>query len=250
MPELSINAHRYSATDSPSFAFPATIYPWAFLWRSLQGRNSAGPIRLHIIRHAETTANSRQLIAGQTDVDLSMKGYLQALMLGLRLPRYYDVAWVSSLSRTRKTLEYAECMRFRRTSLTVWADSRLNERSLGKLEGTPRQVIDAYANGDLVYAPPGGESYLDLAQRILSFLLDVRRSTSTALSVISTHVGPMRLLVGMLERFDDPKRVLSLTFKNAEACECVLNELVWPKFITREVLLAHEERILEPAYKP
>src|SRR5258708_8260238 len=175
---------------------------------------SGPPIHLHVVRHAESAANASGMISGEFDAEVTLGGYVQGLGLGFRLRYKYDVAWVSCLARTYKTIQVAESLRFQKISRRpICADSRLNERCLGDLEGTPRRRIDAYAAGDLLYAPNGGESYLDLAQRLLSFLLDLRRDTQCETrAIVAPHVCPVRLLVGIINDFVHPPPILAQTF--------------------------------------
>lgn len=230
-------SQHYQTVEAPS-SF-AAVYPWEYLFTELTKGLSGPPIEMHIVRHAQSIANARGLITGQSDAELTLRGYVQALLLGLRLPRQCDVAWVSCLGRTRRTLQIAETFRFHRISRApICADPRLDERALGDLEGTPYRPIRAYALGDLTYAPNHGESYLDLARRLLSFLVDLRRQARCETrALVATHVGPMRLLVGTIEGLGDPRSVLALKFPNAGAYSCVLRDLTWPAFLPKEVLL-------------
>lgn len=225
------------------------VYEWDYLMSHLLNGVTGPPIELHIVRHAQSAANARGVITGQSDADLTWRGYVQALGLGLRLRHQYDFAWVSSLTRAYRTIQVAESLRFQKISREpICSDARLNERSLGDLEGTPRRRIDAYAAGDLSYAPRGGESYLDLAKRLLSFLLDVRTNLQfEARVIVATHVGPMRLLVGMINGLDDPCRVLAQRFSNAERYSGVLKDLKWPAFIRKEVLFERYQQQMGPA---
>jgi 2,3-bisphosphoglycerate-dependent phosphoglycerate mutase len=215
-----------------------TVYPWDYLAKCLTGGLTGPPIEVNLVRHAETVANARRLMTGQSDAELTFRGYIQAAMLAFRLGSEYDQAWISSLKRSHQTLELVERFRFHRLSrLPVYTDPRLDERSLGDLEGTPRRPITAYALGDLSYAPERGESYLDLARRILSFLVDLRRSVQHQTRVlILTHAGPMRLLVGIINGLEEARSVLALDFANTQSCRCLLVKLSWPAFIKRGVL--------------
>ena len=209
------------------------IYSWGHMRAIINGGLSGPPIELHVVRHAETIANGRGLISGGSDVSLSTKGRAQAVCLGLRLPSAYEHAWVSGLKRTHETLFLAEKLRFRPLSSTLpRADTRLNERSFGILEGTPRIHIAAYERGDLSYAPARGESYLDLAKRLLSFLIDLRRTVRKECRVmVVSHIGPMRLVTGILRRGYGAKEVLALQYRNAEPEPFTLTSLEWPHFL-------------------
>ena len=109
------------------------------------------------------------------------------------------------------------------------------------------RAIGAYALGDLTYAPHGGESYLDLARRLLSFLVDLRRQTEREMRVlVATHVGPMRVLVGVLEKLNNARSVLALQFPHAEAYPVTLKDLTWPAFFPKGVLI-EQRREMETA---
>jgi broad specificity phosphatase PhoE len=117
-------------------------------------------------------------------------------------------------------------------------DGRLDERSLGELEKKPRRFIAAYSQGDLRYAPPGGESYLQLTQRVLSFLLDLRKTiTDESYILVATHVGPMRIIAGVLEEMKKPADVLGLNFTHARPYRFDLSRLKWPQFLNAKEVL-------------
>lgn len=188
---------------------------------------------LHLIRHAETESNADGLITGSLDVKLSPQGEVQGRRLGQKLDDYYDIAYCSKLERSQKTLQLAlETGRVRVGQ--IFEDERLNERSLGVLEGQKRQMIPAYAAGDLNYAPQNGESYAEVAQRIFSFLLalsDSLMNTESNKALICGHMGTMRILVGIIEEEKDPVTVLAFSFPNAEVLKLTWTQLKIPEFI-------------------
>ena len=91
----------------------------------------------------------------------------------------------------------------------VAEDERIAERHLGELERMPIRPRDPRLAVDLALAPTGGESYLALTRRCLSFLLDVRRLAAALgrplSALVSTHQGPLRVLAGILEETTDPR---------------------------------------------
>lgn len=83
----------------------------------------------------------------------------------------YQLAWSSTHRRSRDSL--AEIRSSGQLAIDeVYVDRRLDERSLGQLELTAWIPLP-YADGDLAFAPDGGDNYLVLMRRILSFLLDI-----------------------------------------------------------------------------
>lgn len=77
-------------------------------------------------------------------------------------------------------------------------DARLMEMAFGdwerrSWEQIARSEVDAWAADTVHYRPGGGENVLDMAQRILAFIDDLRQS-GVAAAVIVSHAGSMRLL--------------------------------------------------------
>ena len=102
-------------------------------------------------------------------------------------------------------------------------DARLVERSLGELERTPIRPRDPRLAVDLTIAPPGGESYLALTLRCLSFLLDVR-DLAAALqrplsALVCTSQGPLRVIAAILDEESDPAAVRERRFENCTVVE-------------------------------
>lgn len=192
------------------------------------------PIKLSLIRHAESTINAEKRITGSQDVELTPVGEQQAILLGEKLDNFYSLAFSSTLQRSQKTLEIA--IKAGEIKIgKVCKDNRLNERSLGVLEGKKYQWIPEYAEGDLTYAPQHGESYEKVARRIFSFLLDVCLKTKEQSNIdsilISGHMGPMRILLGILQEEEDPATVLGLKFSNTEAIHLIWKQLQIPTFL-------------------
>jgi probable phosphoglycerate mutase len=193
----------------------------------------ASPVQLHLMRHGETVTNAQAMVAGSQDVPLTAIGEEQARWIGLQLDRQYGLALHSTLSRSWRTLFLAlEAGRIRVDRIRC--DPRLNERSLGVLELQPWRPVDEYAHGDLYYAPEGGDSYAEVARRCLSLLIDLVDDVATASLekvLVSGHMGPMRILLGILEERSDPVQVLARSFQNTEVVRVQWNCLVLPGFL-------------------
>jgi probable phosphoglycerate mutase len=192
------------------------------------------PIWVDVIRHGETAFNAARAVSGRADVDLTTIGEEQARMAATYLMPLYGAAWSSSLYRSKRTLNILLQSGIVRAEV-LFDDARLDERSLGILEGRPHVRIDAYSEGDLKYAPPEGESYLSLAQRLLSFLIDLvafsNNVPNLGTALLCTHIGPMRILTGIFEEDSDPVLVLNRNFSNAQIMRFPLRTLKLPKFL-------------------
>ncbi len=223
--------------ELPAISRAGKVLSWAEIQEQLRdtiwlNRN----VELEMIRHAESEINAEKKITGSQDVELTIKGQEQAIKLGKELDDYYDIAFCSGLQRSQKTLKLAlENGRNGKIKVEkLFQDKRLNERSLGVLEGQKFQWIPAYAAGDLNYAPENGESYGEVARRILSFLLELANyieAEDISKVLICGHMGPMRIMVGILEEQEDSANVLGFSFPNAEVLKLTWNRLVIPGFL-------------------
>jgi broad specificity phosphatase PhoE len=229
---------RTKPDGHPSQRHDCRVLSWAELREVLsKPLPLARPVQLHMMRHGETVTNAQAVVAGSRDVPLTAAGEEQARWIGLQLDRHYGLALHSTLSRSWRTLFLAlEEGRIRVDQMR--GDPRLNERNLGVLELQPWRPVDEYAHGDLYYAPKGGESYAEVARRCLSLLTDLVDDVATASLekvLVSGHMGPMRILLGILEERSDPVQVLARSFQNTEVVQVQWNRLVLPGFL-RDVL--------------
>ncbi|HYK05429.1 MAG TPA: histidine phosphatase family protein [Thermoanaerobaculia bacterium] len=215
------------------------VYSWPEL-RSRWGSGLVFPhVELEVIRHGETDLNSAELVTGALDVPLSDTGRAQARQLGLTLRPSYHAMFASSQRRSIETLSLA--LLARGINQPFEADSRLNERSLGVMEGQPRFFVPQFAAGDLDFAPEGGESYRSVVQRCLSFFLDLHTRTlgwpPDRQVLICSHMGPLRVMVAAITGEPHAARMMAQEWKNALKFRLTVTRLEWPAFLgwhTRE----------------
>ena len=158
-------------------------------------------MRLYLARHGESTGNAQRLIFGQRDYPLTEKGRAQALELGRSLEGASIARVVSSpLSRALETARLA-C-----PNVPVETDARLMEQSMGRWEGmTEAEVL---ADDSALWramladwtrdqaAPPEGESYSALRQRVSQALNEIiSRGADT---LIVAHAGVLAALYNLL----------------------------------------------------
>jgi len=122
------------------------VYPWHFIETEFQRIPYRGLRTVRFYRHAATEYNNRNLISGQRDVDLSLEGAGQASSLRGAIPPDFDLVICSRLKRTWQTMSIALNGN---VASSFYVDSRINEVSLGVLEGQKRRHIDAFAIGDI-----------------------------------------------------------------------------------------------------
>lgn len=186
----------------------------------------------HIFRHGESVNNRKSLVSGSAEVPLTSRGKREANALAHELDDVYTLVYCSILSRARDTLGRA--LKTKDVEAKVFYDPRLNERCLGVLEGKPRVHVPQFAAGDLHFAPSGGESYFHLTQRCLSFVLDVHEAMSEQSQrkvLISTHMGPFRMLRAILEGETDPVRMMAAHYPNTTLLKLRVAVVPWPAFL-------------------
>lgn len=152
-------------------------------------------MRLYLIRHPRPDA-APGICYGSTDIPAKLQETEQALaVLTPLLPPSVPV-FSSPLQRCRKLAEKlvralnATYLRF---------DPRLAEMDFGawemrSWEEIPREEVDAWAQDLCTYRPGGGESVLQVAWRLKTFLDELKRLAEEDVIVVA-HAGTMRLLL-------------------------------------------------------
>jgi broad specificity phosphatase PhoE len=168
------------------------------------------------VRHGETDFNRQGRLQGRRDTVLNAHGRRQAAECGALLRDLFardhrqaqDFKYISSpLKRARETMEIL------RATLDLEAhdyevDARLLEIAYGEWEGLTLQEIEA-RNASVLsarerdkwdFAPPGGESYRQLAVRIGDWYRSLSRDT-----VVAAHGGGVRALMALLNVLPEEK---------------------------------------------
>jgi probable phosphoglycerate mutase len=133
--------------------------------------------RLVLLRHGQTEYNAGSRMQGQLDTDLSDLGRMQAVAAAEVLAKRQPLLIVSS--DLRRALDTALALS-ERSGLPVSVDTRLRETHLGDWQGMTHLEVDAVAPGarlawrdDARWAPHGGESRIDVAERSLPVVADL-----------------------------------------------------------------------------
>jgi 2,3-bisphosphoglycerate-dependent phosphoglycerate mutase len=132
---------------------------------------------LVIVRHGQSVWNLENRFTGETDVELTPKGRMEACVAGDKLRGiFFSHAFTSSLVRAIDTLTLI-LSRTGQTDCPISRDRALNERNYGRLQGLNKAEVAREYGGEQVavwrrsYAvrPPGGESLADTAARVLPY---------------------------------------------------------------------------------
>ena len=133
--------------------------------------------RLVMLRHGQTDYNATNRMQGQLDTDLSDLGRDQAVAAAEVLAKRQPLLIVSS--DLRRALDTAVALG-ERSGLPVEVDTRLRETHLGDWQDLNHVEVDAKWPGarlawrnDATWAPHGGESRVDVAERGLPLVREL-----------------------------------------------------------------------------
>jgi broad specificity phosphatase PhoE len=165
---------------------------------------------LYYVRHGETDFNTEGRLQGRCDTVLNARGRRQAAECGVLLGELFardrrqpqEFRYISSpLKRARETMEVL------RSTLGLQPrgydiDERLVEIAYGEWEGLTLPEIEARTASVLSererdkwdFAPPSGESYRELADRIGTWYRSLTSDT-----VVAAHGGGVRALMAILK---------------------------------------------------
>jgi probable phosphoglycerate mutase len=181
---------------------------------------------LMLVRHGETPANLEGIWHGSIDTPLTPRGVLQAERVASHVAdRFPQVAavYASPLQRARRTAEaIAEA-----TRLAVRVDAGLGEYHLGTWEGkTYRELFRQLRllecmREDPDFAPHGGESPRQVAQRISGALRRIADAHRGERVVVVTHGGALSIGLGLI--LDGDYREWKRVMGNCAVTELVLD---------------------------
>jgi broad specificity phosphatase PhoE len=155
--------------------------------------------RVYLIRHGQSGPVAQPLMLGHTDLPLSRRGGEQIKALAQKLaPEGIRSIYSSPLLRCRQSAEILA----RAWDAEVRVEHDWREINLGEWDGLPHELIKqrfpveyARRGRDLAnYRPPGGESFSDLAQRVLPVFFRLTQDLRTPLALVG-HAGVHRVLL-------------------------------------------------------
>ena len=147
---------------------------------------------IYLIRHGKTEANEKHLYCGSTDLSLSEMGREELSQLHYKIKNARFLT--SGMKRTKETLKilfgnvaYEEDSRFREVDFGIF-----EMHSYQELKDTTEYQI--WCTGDNeANVPPGGESGLQMKQRVLEAFSEIREDT-----VLVCHGGVIAAIMASL----------------------------------------------------
>jgi ribonuclease H / adenosylcobalamin/alpha-ribazole phosphatase len=164
-------------------------------WSSAAGE----PTVTVLLRHGQTPMSVQKRYAGVSDVPLTDTGVRQAVAVAKRLASAgIDAIVTSPLLRAVRTAEEAAAA----TGAPVVTDDGFRETDFGAWEGLtfaevrerwPAELTTWLADPDA--APPGGESFTEVSERVTGALQRVLAGRERQRVLIVSHVTPIKTLV-------------------------------------------------------
>lgn len=175
-------------------------------------------MKLYVVRHGETLANTLKKVSGDKESPLTKVGISQAKELALEFQDInFDIVFSSPLLRALDTARLI-------TNKRVYIDERLIERNYGENEGkyikdtNPKELWNYNLNTDFADC----ETVQEVLERTKSFLEDIKMNHPDATILVVTHSGVAR---GIYYYFNKIPKNGDLTEVELANCEYQIYEL-------------------------
>jgi broad specificity phosphatase PhoE len=153
-----------------------------------------------LARHGQTDWNVQGRWQGHADPPLNELGQKQTQILAQGLAHVrFDAIFTSDLDRAYETA----CAVAEKQGIKVQIEARLREINLGEWEGLTREEIQKLYPAEweermkfpLQARPPGGESVLELVERIIPAVTDIARLYPAGQVLIVSHGLALAVLI-------------------------------------------------------
>lgn len=157
-------------------------------------------VRLFLIRHGETSWNRESRYISSTDLDLTEKGKAQVLALSKRLAgESISRVYSSPLRRacqTAKAIAEPHGLRvkvlrdLREVDFGFWEGL-----TYGEIKGRYGDLIDRWSSDPTSVAIPGGESWLEVVERVREVFRKIFRENPESKVAVVTHGGVIKCMI-------------------------------------------------------
>lgn len=147
-------------------------------------------MEIYVIRHSKVAVETG-ICYGQTDVPVGGTFEEELKLYQERLPAYFDCVYSSDMRRCRQLAE--------QLGDHVIIDKRLRELNFGAWEQArwddlAKESVKNWADSFDVTAPPNGETFSDLVQRVRKWYAEVKLTNRGERVLVVTHAGVIRAL--------------------------------------------------------
>lgn len=170
---------------------------------------------VYFTRHGQTIWNVENKICGATDIDLTELGHAQAIELGRKIKEMdlgIDEILYSPLVRAANTAKHIS----EESGIPMRMEMRLKEQNFGKYESTARDGEEfKKAKGYFVYDYDGGETMLQLCQRIYNLMDEIKDEAGEKTYLLVAHNGISRVIESYFRNMTN-EEYASFGIKNCE----------------------------------
>lgn len=167
---------------------------------------------LILIRHGQSQWNLENRFTGWTDIPLTERGREDAVAAAKALSAFrFRRAFTSKLLRASETLDII-LKTLGQTAIPIEADTALNERHYGDLQGLNKAETAAKYGKEQVQLwrrsfftqPPGGESMEDCEKRTLPYFLNsiLPHVSQGETVLVAAHGNSLRPIIKYLDQLD------------------------------------------------
>ncbi len=197
---------------------------------------------LILVRHGQSQWNLENRFTGWTDVPLTDRGREDAAKAGEALSTFrFDRAFTSKLVRASETLDIM-LKTLKQTKIPVEADTALNERHYGDLQGLNKaETAEKYGTEQVQLwrrsfftRPPNGESMEDCEKRTLPYFLEkiFPHVVQGETVLVEAHGNSLRPIIKHLDHLEpDATAALEIGL-----CTPYIYTFEGEKFIKKEVV--------------
>ncbi|MBS4201374.1 histidine phosphatase family protein [Bacillus sp. FJAT-49732] len=162
-------------------------------------------LTFYITRHGETEWNVQIRMQGWGDSALTENGIRNAILLGKRLEGVdFHAIYSSTSKRTQATSELIRGNR----DIPIFFDEKLREIHMGDWEGKTRFFLEehdaenfhAFWNTPHLYVPTKGEKFLELQERVLKAIDEIKQTYESGNVLIVTHTAVIKVLLAFIKK--------------------------------------------------
>ena len=180
-------------------------------------------MKLYVMRHGATKMNKEKLHNGLIDEDISEEGINQAKEAREKLKNIdFDIIYCSPLLRAKHTCEIINC-----NNIPVIYDDRLEERTLGELDGKNIEEeglsTEDYYNYYYKSEIKGFEDLPTLLARVHSFIDELKTKKYNQVLIVA-HGGVLRAINYYFNEIPEDGNLLS-NYKSSKNCQINQYEL-------------------------
>eukprot|EP01121_Diplochlamys_sp_Union-15-3_P003672 TRINITY_DN13608_c0_g1_i1.p1 TRINITY_DN13608_c0_g1~~TRINITY_DN13608_c0_g1_i1.p1 ORF type:complete len:233 (-),score=24.31 TRINITY_DN13608_c0_g1_i1:37-735(-) len=159
------------------------------------------PRRVILTRHGESESLVKGCVGGDSDLTPFGNEYAHKLaewvLDNLEVDTGEVTVWTSTLKRAIQTTQYIPTRKIRLKNLDELDAGKFEGMTYAEISQQYPEEYNARAHDKLNYRYPGGESYLDLIQRLEPIIFELERQQKDV--VVVAHQGVLRCLYAYLK---------------------------------------------------